>query len=75
VDDRSNSLIVTDISDKLDQVDAMVRNLDTRTPQVEIVARLVDVDQGHPEPWASTGRATISTCGVRVSRFRTMAST
>jgi len=45
VDDRSNSLIVTDISDKLDHVDAMVRNLDTRTPQVEIVARLVDVDQ------------------------------
>ncbi|HXF58792.1 MAG TPA: type IV pilus secretin PilQ [Candidatus Saccharimonadales bacterium] len=44
VDDRSNALIVTDISDKLDQVDAMVRNLDTRTPQVEIVARLVDVD-------------------------------
>ncbi len=44
VDDRSNTLIVTDISDKLDQVDAMVRNLDTRTPQVEIVARLVDVD-------------------------------
>ncbi len=44
VDERSNSLIVTDIADKLDQVDAMVRNLDTRTPQVEIVARLVDVD-------------------------------
>jgi type IV pilus assembly protein PilQ len=44
VDDRSNALIVTDISEKLDQVDAMVRNLDTKTPQVEIVARLVDVD-------------------------------
>jgi type IV pilus assembly protein PilQ len=44
VDERSNTLIVTDISDKLDQVDAMIRNLDTRTPQVEIVARLVDVD-------------------------------
>jgi type IV pilus assembly protein PilQ len=44
VDERSNSLIVTDIEDRLDQVDAMVRNLDTRTPQVEIVARLVDVD-------------------------------
>jgi type IV pilus assembly protein PilQ len=44
VDDRSNSLIVTDIGDRLDQVDAMVRSLDTRTPQVEIVARLVDVD-------------------------------
>ncbi|HEY2924687.1 MAG TPA: AMIN domain-containing protein [Candidatus Eisenbacteria bacterium] len=44
VDSRSNSLIVTDIGDRLDQVDAMVRSLDTRTPQVEIVARLVDVD-------------------------------
>ena len=44
VDERSNTMIVTDISDKLDQVDAMIRNLDTRTPQVEIVARLVDVD-------------------------------
>ncbi len=44
IDDRSNSMIITDISEKLDQVDAMVRNLDTRTPQVEIVARLVDVD-------------------------------
>lgn len=44
VDERSNSLIVTDIEDRLDQVEAMVRNLDTKTPQVEIVARLVDVD-------------------------------
>ena len=44
VDERSNSLIVTDIEERLDQVDAMVRNLDTKTPQVEIVARLVDVD-------------------------------
>ncbi|MBI4364176.1 MAG: AMIN domain-containing protein [Candidatus Latescibacteria bacterium] len=44
VDERSNSLIVTDIDDRLDQVEAMVRNLDTKTPQVEIVARLVDVD-------------------------------
>src|SRR4029078_5650522 len=44
VDERSNALIVTDISDKLDQVDAMVRNLDTRTPQVEIGARRVEVD-------------------------------
>jgi type IV pilus assembly protein PilQ len=44
VDKRSNSLVVTDITDRLDQVDAMIRNLDTKTPQVEIVARLVDVD-------------------------------
>ncbi len=45
VDDRSNSLIATDIEDRLDQVESMVRNLDTKTAQVEIVARLVDVDE------------------------------
>ena len=44
VDERSNSLIVTDIDERLDQIESMVRNLDTKTPQVEIVARLVDVD-------------------------------
>jgi type IV pilus assembly protein PilQ len=44
VDKRTNSLVVTDIDEKLDQAEAMVRSLDTKTPQVEIVARLVDVD-------------------------------
>ncbi len=44
VNERSNSLIVTDIDERLDQVESMVRNLDTKTSQVEIVARLVDVD-------------------------------
>lgn len=44
VDKRTNALLVTDISDRLDQCEGMVRSLDTRTPQVEIVARLVDVD-------------------------------
>lgn len=44
VDKRSNSLVVTDIDERLDQAEAMVRSLDTKTPQVEIVARLVDVD-------------------------------
>jgi type IV pilus assembly protein PilQ len=44
VDKRSNSLLVTDIDDRLDQAESMIRSLDTRTPQVEIVARLVDVD-------------------------------
>ncbi|HEX7079039.1 MAG TPA: type IV pilus secretin PilQ [Candidatus Eisenbacteria bacterium] len=43
-DKRSNSLLVTDIDERLDQAESMVRSLDTRTPQVEIVARLVDVD-------------------------------
>jgi len=45
VDMRTNSLLVTDIDERLDQADAMIRSLDTKTPQVEIVARLVDVDR------------------------------
>ena len=44
VDKRTNALLVTDIEDRLDQAESMIRSLDTRTPQVEIVARLVDVD-------------------------------
>ncbi len=44
VDKRSNSLLLTDIEDRLDMAESMVRSLDTKTPQVEIVARLVDVD-------------------------------
>jgi type IV pilus assembly protein PilQ len=44
VDKRSNSLLITDITERLDMAESMVRSLDTKTPQVEIVARLVDVD-------------------------------
>jgi len=44
VDARTNSLLVTDIDERLDRAESMIRSLDTRTPQVEIVARLVDVD-------------------------------
>ena len=44
VDKRSNALLVTDIDVRLDIAEGMIRSLDTRTPQVEIVARLVDVD-------------------------------
>ena len=44
VDKRSNSLLLTDIDERLDMAESMVRSLDSKTPQVEIVARLVDVD-------------------------------
>jgi type IV pilus assembly protein PilQ len=44
VDSRTNALLVTDIDERLDRAESMIRSLDTRTPQVEIVARLVDVD-------------------------------
>lgn len=43
-DERTNSLIVTDINSRLDRVRDMARILDFRTPQVEINAKLVDVD-------------------------------
>ncbi|MBD3336806.1 MAG: hypothetical protein GF355_14940, partial [Candidatus Eisenbacteria bacterium] len=45
VDERTNSLLVTDIAPRLDGVEEMVRGLDTETVQVEIRARLVDLDE------------------------------
>ncbi len=41
---RTNTLIITDIIEKLAVARELVAALDTRTPQVEIEARLVDVD-------------------------------
>lgn len=42
-DARTNSLLVTDISLKLDEVAEILRKLDTQTKQVQIEAKLVDV--------------------------------
>lgn len=44
VDLRTNSLVVTDIPSTLPVVQGLVTELDTKTPQVEIVAQLVDLD-------------------------------
>lgn len=44
-DSRTNTLIVTDIAPRLEQLEAMVRRLDTETVQVEIAAKIVDVDE------------------------------
>lgn len=43
-DERTNTLIVTDIASRLGQVREMAKILDFKTPQVEINAKLVDVD-------------------------------
>ena len=43
-DKRTNSLIMTDVSSTLDAVEKMAIELDTTTPQIEITAKLVDVD-------------------------------
>lgn len=44
VDERTNSIIVSDIGDRVDVIVAMIKELDNETPQVEINTKLVDVD-------------------------------
>jgi type IV pilus assembly protein PilQ len=44
VDKRTNSLIVTDLPSNLETVSRMSQALDSTTPQIEITAKLVDVD-------------------------------
>jgi type IV pilus assembly protein PilQ len=44
VDVRTNSLIVNDVEDRVAIIVDMAGQLDTKTPQVEINARLVDLD-------------------------------
>jgi len=44
VDGRTNSIILTDIPSTIPVIRGLVKDLDSKTPQVEIVARLVDLD-------------------------------
>ena len=44
VEKRTNSLIITDLPSNLDGVASMAAELDSQTPQIEITAKLVDVD-------------------------------
>jgi type II secretory pathway component GspD/PulD (secretin) len=43
VDERTNALIVTDIQGRVLEIAEMAQDLDSRTPQVEIVSKLIDV--------------------------------
>ncbi len=43
VDVRTNSLLINDVTDRVALIGEMARQLDSRTPQVEINARLVDM--------------------------------
>jgi type IV pilus assembly protein PilQ len=43
-DKRTNSLVITDIGDRVAMSQSLVTQLDTRTAQVEIESKLVDVD-------------------------------
>jgi type IV pilus assembly protein PilQ len=51
VDQRTNSLVVTDIPRKLEEAEAMAAELDLKTPQIEIIAKLVDVDVSALREW------------------------
>ncbi len=42
VDQRTNTLIVKDIGEAISRVEALIRSLDTQTPQVLIAARIVE---------------------------------
>jgi type IV pilus assembly protein PilQ len=44
VEKRTNSLIITDLPDNVARVEQMAIALDSTTPQIEITAKLVDVD-------------------------------
>jgi type IV pilus assembly protein PilQ len=47
VDARTNMLIVRDIIDNLDDVEELVRTLDTQTPQVLVEARIVEAQSNY----------------------------
>jgi type IV pilus assembly protein PilQ len=44
VDERTNSLVITDVLGSLEQAEKMALALDSQTPQIEINSKLVDVD-------------------------------
>jgi type IV pilus assembly protein PilQ len=44
VERRTNSLIVADLPNSVERVEKMAMDLDSTTPQIEITAKLVDVD-------------------------------
>ena len=44
VDKRTNSLIITDLPYRLESAEGMAKQLDTTAPQIEIMAKLVDLD-------------------------------
>ena len=45
IDERTNSLIVTDIDSRQREVEELISLLDTETPQVEIQVKVVDIDR------------------------------
>jgi len=59
VEKRTNSLIISDLPNVVDRVEKMATELDSTTPQIEITAKLVDVDSQSLRnlgvTWGATG--------------------
>jgi type IV pilus assembly protein PilQ len=47
VDERTNTMIVRDVAGNLDQVEQLVRALDTQTPQILVEARIVEATSSY----------------------------
>lgn len=43
-DERTNSVIITDLADSIDKMENLIRSLDVPTPQVLIESRIIDVN-------------------------------
>ncbi len=62
VDERTNSIVVTEVAPIHEKIEQLVRLLDTSTPQVEILCKVVDIDanssQGLGINWTLKGLET-----------------
>ncbi|RMF96220.1 MAG: type IV pilus secretin family protein [Candidatus Schekmanbacteria bacterium] len=47
VDDRTNSLIIKDIVPTVEQIEKVIAQLDKPTPEVEIMAKIVEIEEGY----------------------------
>ena len=60
IDDRTNTLIITDLQDRLGAAQELIDTLDRPEPQVEIEARIVQANQDYARAlgvqWGITGR-------------------
>lgn len=65
IDDRTNTLVARDVSGSLDQVEELVRALDTQTPQVLVEARIVEATSRYLKDvgiqWGGTATASAAT--------------
>ena len=68
VDERTNSLVINDIADRVNLIIEMARQLDTQTPRVEYNARLIDMDaRASREVGISWGIANFKPGGANVA--------